>query len=230
MERKSHFQEALQAISAVSYFQKLDSSSKQATAQAAIRREYEPGQLVLLEGEPAVGLYIVQSGWLKVTKYALDGREQTLQYLASGDAFNAISVFTEGTNPATVTALEKSVIYLVTRQVMLRLLDAHPEMAQFVIRDLAGRVLHLISLVEDLSLRTLEGRLARLLLEQAEDQKVVRRRWATQSEMASRLGTVPDVINRVLRKLVDEGLIRVSRSQIDLLDPAGLEAKAGTEL
>jgi CRP-like cAMP-binding protein len=229
MNKQSYLPKALEAISTVSYFQQLDGPSQKAVAASALRREYEPGQLVLLEGEPASGLYVVQSGWLKVTKFALDGREQTLHFLGPGDAFNAVSVFTGSVNPATVTALEKSVLLIVTRDVMLRLLDAHPTMAQIVIRDLAGRVLHLIGLVEDLSLRTVEARLVRMLLEQAEGSTVKRQRWATQGEMAARLGTVPDVVNRVLRKLAEEGLVRVSRSQIELLDREALEAKAKTE-
>ena len=77
-------------------------------------------------------------------------------------------------------------------------------------------------------LRSVEARLARLLLEQAEGESVQRRRWATQSEMASRLGTVPDVVNRALRKLAEQGLIHVERHQIQILDQEGLQAVAQT--
>lgn len=77
----------------------------------------------------------------------------------------------------------------------------HPPLARRVIQDLAGRLLHVMSRIEDIFLRLVEGRLARFLLEQAEAQTVHRRRWATQAEMAFRLGTVPDVFNRALRKL-----------------------------
>ncbi len=90
-------------------------------------------------------------------------------------------------------------------------------------------LLHTISLIEDLSLRPVVSRLAKLLLMQlADDQQVVlpRQRWATQAEIAARLGTVPDVVNRALRSLAEEGLIRVTRHQIIILDRAGLAAKA----
>ena len=53
-----------------------------------------------------------------------------------------------------------------------------------------------------------------------------RRRWSTQAEMAARLGTVPDVLNRALRSLADEGLIQIQRQQIRILDREGLERKA----
>jgi CRP/FNR family transcriptional regulator len=86
-------------------------------------------------------------------------------------------------------------------------------------------VLNLLALVEDLSLRTVEERLVRMLLEQADEGILHRRRWATQTEMAARLGTVPDVLNRALRSLAEEGLIQVKRHQIQILDRQGLEAK-----
>lgn len=209
-------------LKVVPYFAGLDASAFSRVAQAAIRRVYDAEQVVFIEGEPCYGLYVVERGWLKVVKIGMDGREQTLQTLGPGEVFNAISVFTDTPNQATVEALEESVLWLVRRDAMLRLLVENPSLSQLVIQNLAGRVQHLISLVEDLSLRSVEARLARLLLEQAEGDAVQRRQWATQPEMASRLGTVPDVLNRALRKLAEQGMIRVARNQIQILDKEGL--------
>jgi CRP/FNR family transcriptional regulator len=78
-------------------------------------------------------------------------------------------------------------------------------------------------MVEDLSLRSVEARLARLLLVHVEGESVPRKSWETQEEIAARLGTVPDVVNRVLRKLSNEGMIQVERSQIRILDKEGLK-------
>jgi len=108
--------------------------------------------------------------------------------LRAGDAFNIVGVFTEAPNQATVTALEQSNVWVVRREVLLRLLDTNPALARQVVADLAARVMHLVRTVEDLSLRSVEARLARLLLEQAEGEAVSRRRRATQAEMAARLG------------------------------------------
>lgn len=215
-------------LKAVSYFSQLDAAELKVVAQSAIRRMYDPDQVILFEGEPYAGLYIVESGWLKAVKIGLDGREQILQTLGPGDIFNAISVFTDAPNQATVAALETSEVWIIQREVILRLMEEYPTLARLVIRDLAGRVQQLIRMVEDLSLRSVEARLARLLLEQAEGESVQRRRWATQSEMASRLGTVPDVVNRALRKLAGQGLIHVERHQIQILDQEGLQAVAQT--
>ena len=88
------------------------------------------------------------------------------------------------------------------------------------------RQLELVDLVEDLSLRTVTGRLARLLLEDAMDDALHRPRWYTQAEIAARLGTVPDVLQRALSSLADDGLIEVERSVIRIHDREALEAIA----
>lgn len=223
-------QNAMRLFSTIPYFKELDEQTLQTLVANAVLRQYDAGQLVILEGEPSVGLYIIEDGWLKVSKIARDGREQTLQFLGRGEAFNAIGVFTDQPNPATLTALEPARIWLVYREAVLNLLDTHPPLARLVIQDLAGRVLHLLELVEDLSLRTVEARVARLLLQHSIAGQVSRRRWATQNEMASRLGTVPDVIGRTLRRLSEQGLIQVSRNDIQILDRGGLEIIAAIEI
>lgn len=216
-------------FSAVPYLEGLDRATATMVANSALRRAYDAGQYVFLEGEASSGLCVVEKGWLKVIKLNVDGREQVLNYLGPGEAFNAIGVFASPSNPASIIALEPSIVWIIRRDTMLHLLDNHPHLARMIIQDLAGRVLHLIQLVEDLSLRTVEARLARLLLEQGASGKLPRQRWATQAEMASRLGTVPDVINRAIRALVQEGLIQVERHQIQIIDRAGLEVKAAVD-
>ncbi len=217
-------------FSSIVYLRSLDAATLQTVARSAIKRVYEPGQVVFLEGEPSGGLCVVQDGWLKAIRIGPDGREQALSFLGPGEVFNAIGVFARDSNPASVIALERSTIWVIQRDTMRRLLDDHPRLAHAIIQDLAQRVLHLIQLVEDLSLRTVEARLARLLLEQAQTDTLPRQRWATQAEMAARLGTVPDVINRALRALTQEEVITVERHQIQILDKEGLERKAGLDI
>jgi CRP-like cAMP-binding protein len=104
----------------------------------------------------------------------------------------------------------------------MRLFRERPDFAQQVIAKMADRLLHLVSLVTDLSLRTVTGRLARLLLEDASGDILHRPRWYTQAELAARLGTVPDVIQRALRSLESDDFIEVDRHQIRILDRSAL--------
>jgi len=214
------------ALLAVPYFAELDLGTLEAVAQVAIQRDYEAGQIVFLAGEPCIGLCIVQAGWLKMLRLAADGRKQVLRVVAAGETFGEVGVFANKPNPATVIALEAATIWVIQRDAMLRLLDQHPTMARIILQVMAERVLYFVTLIEDLSLRTVAARLARLLLEQAAEGTLPRRRWATQSEMAARLGTVLVVLNRALNDLVAEGLIEVQRHQIRIVDREGLVARA----
>lgn len=219
---------AAKILAAVPYLARLDSKALDVLARATIRREYEPGEVVFLEGEPCAGLYIVETGWVKAIKMAPNGREQVMRFAGPGEVFNEVGVMSDSPNVVTIVALEPTVVWVIPRESMMRLLDEHPHLARLVAQNLAGRVLHLARLVEDLSLRTVEARLARVLLETEAD-TVKRKQWSTQAEMAARLGTVPDVLNRALRDLVEADLIEVQRHQIRILDREGLEdrAKAG---
>jgi CRP/FNR family transcriptional regulator len=217
---------AIDAFSKVPSFSGLDQATLEAVARSAIPRAYQEKQVVFLEGEPCAGLYVIQEGWLKSIKISAAGREQVIRFVGPGETFNEISVFAGGTNQVTVEALEAARVWIIPRQALFQLIEEHPVLCQTVIQNLAKRTLHLISLIEDLSLRPVEARLARLLLEQSNRGVVNRRRWSTQAELASRLGTVPDVLNRAFRNLVEAGLIDLERQQIQILDREGLEAKA----
>jgi len=217
---------AVEALTAVTSFEGLDATTLNAIARVAIKREYGAGQVVFLEGEPCAGLYIVQNGWLKSVKTSPSGREQVMRFVGPGEVFNEIGVLVGEANVVTVVALEPATVWVIQRETLLQLMEEHPRLAHVIMRNLARRVQHLIGLVEDLSLRTVESRLARLLLEQSSADVLARRRWATQAEMAARLGTVPDVLNRALRNLTEEGLIQIQRHQVQILNRQGLEDKA----
>jgi CRP/FNR family transcriptional regulator len=212
-------------LAAVPYLARLDPERLEVLARAALCREYEPSEVVFLEGEPCAGLFVIESGWVKAIKAAPNGREQVMRFAGPGEVFNEVGIIADSPNVVTIVALEPTTVWVIPRESMIRLLDERPHLARLVAQNLATRVLHLARLVEDLSLRTVEARLARMLLETGGD-IVERKRWSTQAEMASRLGTVPDVLNRALRDLVEAELIEVGRQQIRILDREGLEERS----
>ena len=189
--------------------------------------QYSGGEVVFLEGDAAARLFVVHQGWAKAVKLSVDGREQILDFIGPGQPVNIAPIFAEHPNPATLIAQESCQMWSISRHTLLALLDQYPAMNRQIIKALAGRLLHAVTLVEDLSLRSVTARLVKLLLMQTQhtDQgAIIRHRWATQAEIAARLGTVPDVVNRALRSLADDGLIAVSRRQIVVLNEAGLKA------
>jgi CRP/FNR family transcriptional regulator len=221
---RADFAERLRAIP---FFARLAADELAALAREADWREYAPGEVVFLEGEPAPGLFLLDSGHVKVVKASAQGREQSLEFIAPGQPFNTVAVFTSHPSPATAVALEASAAWMLPRAPIRRLLRESPAFAEQVIESMADRMVSLVGLVADLALRSVMERLARLLIEQAVDGVVQRPRWYTVPELASRLGTVPDVAQRALGKLAADGMIDVSRREIRIKDRGALEALAG---
>lgn len=206
-------------------FQGLDDSALAEVSGLAQKRSYAPGEIIVLEGEPCTTVHFVVKGRVKVNKVSLEGREQVMIRLEPGDAFCLVPAFDGGPNPATVEASTEVVLYAFRKEDFLHIVRRHPEVALAVLRHLSAKLRHFVGLVEDLSLRTVEARLARLLLRLATEQDVVHRRM-TQQEMAAELGTVREVVGRALRDLEDEGVIHFDRHRIVIVDRAVLEAKA----
>ncbi len=217
-------------LSQLSLFNTLSAETQSAFLAAATLQHFEAGQVIYIEGEPANTVYILEHGWVKSTRMTREGREQGLLFLRPVEIFGDIAVFTEKPYPGTVTALEKVDAWAVPAKQMLAMVKDHPDLALAVIRRLSERVLHYVGLVEDLSLRSVEARLAHTLLRYAVLQDgqlaVPRREWTTFDEMAVRLGTVRDVLSRAMKTLEAEGLLRVEKHAVLLTDPKGLAERA----
>lgn len=216
-------------LARIRHFDNLPPEVQEDLAAVAIPYHFDGGQVIYVEGEPAESIYILESGWVKATRMSREGREQAMIFLRPVEVFGDIAVFTGTTYPGTVVALEPVDVWIIPAQVVLDLVKRYPDLAMAVIRRLSERVLHYIGLVEDLSLRSVEARLANTLLRNAElhDGKLIvpRREWTTFDEMAVRLGTVRDVLSRALKTLEGEGLLKVEKKVIVLLDPRGLEER-----
>lgn len=216
-------------LARIRHFDGLPPDVQKRIAAVAVPCHFNAGQVIYVEGEPAEALFILETGWVKATRMTREGREQAMMFLRPVEVFGDIAVFTGTTYPGTVVALEDVDVWVIPAKTILDLIPRHPELAMAVIRHLGGRVLHYIGLVEDLSLRSVEARLANTLLRNAEVQNgqliVPRREWTTFDEMAVRLGTVRDVLSRALHTLENEGLLKVERREIILLDPKGLAAR-----
>lgn len=208
------------------FFKGLDEQILNNLAREAAWREHAAGEVIFLEGEDSPGLYYLQFGWLKAVKSSPEGREQVLRFIGPGETFNEIGAFASLPNPATAIALEAVGVWLLRREALMSLLRNQPDLAQRVIENIASRVVDLVNLVADLSLRPVTGRLARLLLDEASDGVLHRPRWHTQAELAARLGTVPDVVQRALRGLESEGAIEVQKHEIHIRDRVALEKLA----
>ncbi|NQS92587.1 MAG: Crp/Fnr family transcriptional regulator [Chloroflexi bacterium] len=216
----------LQILSNHPAYHGLDVNLLAALAEIAYQHSLEPGQFVFLEGSDKPDYYLVEKGWLKASKISTAGREQILQFLGPGSTFNQAALISGNINQFTIEVQEPSTIWVFPREDFHQLMGKYPALVQILAGELADQTTHLVNLIQNLALQTVEARLAGIFLEHSTGDILNRKRWATQAEMAARLGTVPDVLNRALNKLADEGLIKIQRHQIQILDREGLQKKA----
>lgn len=221
---------AAHTLNLVKHFAELPEHVQADILRVSVCKSYQAGQVIFLQGEPADRLYILESGWVKSVRMSPEGREQALLFLHPGEVFGDVAVFTGVPYPGTVLALEPVKLWSISKFEVMRLIKQHNELSVAIIRRLSERILYYVSLVEDLSLRSVEARLARTLLQHAEEQDgkmiVPRRPWTTFDEMSTRLGTVRDVLGRVLRALEQDGILYVERQGIIILKPEELELRA----
>jgi CRP/FNR family transcriptional regulator len=204
----------------------LDRESLVSLAKSGVWKVFPADAVVFWEGDMETNLYYLQYGSLKALKASPDGREQVLRFIGAGEIFNEIGVLAKKPNPATAVALEESGIWLIPRQALEEIVQAHPQTALHIIENMADKIIELVTLASDLSLKTVEARFAKLLLEQTKGDMIERRRWTSQTELAAHLGTVPDVLSRVIRELTKAGLIEMDRQHIRILDRKGLAERA----
>lgn len=204
------------------YFEALGMSEIEQVSREVLELSFARGEVLFLEGEPCRGLYVVESGQVRIFKSSPEGREQVLLVAKPGDSFNDVPVFDGGPNPASASALEESTVYLIPKETVLALLRDCPS-ARAILKLFAARLRHLTMIVEDLSFRSVVGRLAKLLLELAvvEDGASPVKRL-TQDEMATMVGSVRDVIGRALRHIEKTGAIKIERQSILVVSPEKL--------
>lgn len=218
------------ALRSVPYFAALEGRILRDVAGYARRHTYQAGEMIFMEGDPCAGLFVIQTGQVKVFKLSTEGREQTLHALGPGQSFNEVAVLDGGPNPANTMAVDTTVVLCLARDDIRQLAFQYPVLAWAMVEHMARRARFLVSVVEDLGLRSVKARLAKLLLEEAQRSadagSVERSQLLTQQEMASRLGTVREMVGRALRSLVQDGAIRIDRHRIEVIDRAELETQA----
>jgi len=212
------------ALREVPYFQDLPAAAIEGLARRARLREVTASEPILIHGQECAGLGVVVAGQVRVSRNSPEGREQVLRILGPGRTFNDAAAIDGKPNPGTVTAAEDSVVVLIPRQALLRLIDEYPGVSAAMLHVLAYRLRSLVDLTEDSALHSVVARVARLLLRCYEgDQPLVEGVpdacvRITQQDIAALTGSVREVVQRALKLLEQEGAIRMARARIHVLD------------
>jgi CRP/FNR family transcriptional regulator, cyclic AMP receptor protein len=180
----------------------------QQVAQRAILRTYRRHAIIVSEGDDSDSLYVLVSGRAKVFVSETDGKEVQLNRLGPGEYFGEVTL-DGGPRSASVMALEDCRCAVLRRAELATCMAENPEFALHVIRKLAHRVRSLTASVRDLAFVDVYGRVARLLLELAEERggRLVIEEKLTQKDIGQRVGASREMISRIFSDLVEGGYL-----------------------
>ena len=171
-------------------------------------RTYKARATLVNEGDTTDSLYIVLSGRVKVYVSSDDGREVVLVELGPGEYFGELSL-SGGTRSASVQALEPCACCVVQGAQLRLFLAEHPDFALHLTRKMAHMVRRLTEQVKSLALQDVYGRVVRALMELSDpvgDERLLRHKL-TQQEIADRVGSSREMVNRVMKDLVAGGYV-----------------------
>jgi CRP-like cAMP-binding protein len=181
--------------------------------------DYEKGQHIFYEGDQADGFFVVHSGRVKIFKLSGEGKEQILHVMEPGDPFGEVPMFTGDRYPADAEAVEPSKLLFFSRKSFTNLISREPSLAMGMMATLSRRLLHLTTVIENLSLKEVPERLASYLLYLHErDKGTDLDLRISKGHLANILGTSPETLSRTLGKLSSRGVIKVQGRNIRLLD------------
>jgi CRP/FNR family transcriptional regulator len=214
---------SLEFLKLIPYFAGLDDGVLERINRLMVARAVEKHEIIWLEQEPASMIYFVASGLIKLFKTSPGGKEQILRLVHPRGFFGHAGALNGGSNPESAQAMAPSVLYGLPSNQLKALLGEHQQLAQNTIKLLATEMHHYMSLVEDLSLRCVSGRLAKMLLNNSYKGGCDTSRVLTRSDMAAMTGTVREVIGKSLKALEDKGVIRYDRHKIIIRDREALK-------
>ncbi len=187
------------------------------------------GEVVLNEEDTNEYMYVVLTGKVKVVQMTGDGKEIILAMHRSGESFGELSLIDSKTIPAVVLAAEHSTIAIISREDFHSLLDAHGKVLDALLQILCSRLRDSWGRIQLLSFSNASQRIRMLLVQMANEYG---RRTAegtllnvrlTHQDIADMTGVARETATRIIDQLHREGVIKVIRSKIILLQHDLLE-------
>lgn len=212
------------ALRAAPLFSGLPPEDLAAVASMAAVRRFGRNATIFREGDRADGFYVVAAGRAKVFKLSAEGKEQVLHLLEPGQSFAEGVIFEGGAYPAHAAAVTEASCIFLPKQGVVSLLERSPRLAIRMLASLSKWLRRMTDLVDVLALKDVETRFTWFVAEELRTRGIEVADGAvydlafSKSLLASRLGTVPETFSRTLKKLQEEGAIRVQGKRIRILD------------
>jgi CRP/FNR family cyclic AMP-dependent transcriptional regulator len=231
-------------LESVPLFRDLPAGDLDMLASALRTRRYRRGEVIFHQGDPGDALHILLTGRVKIWSPSGSGVQAILGTLRPGEFFGSLALLDGAPRSASATAAEATETLILPRERFRQLINDVPEIRDHVLAELARELRRLTTHVEELHFLDITGRLAARLARMAEAQagaaagadadggslgaigEIRLVGSITQGELAAMVGSTRQSVNKILGLLVDDGLIRVERDAIVVLDLAGLQRAA----
>ena len=179
------------------------------------------GTRVFDGGQPCQGFPFILEGGIRVLKSAANGRELPLYRVLPGESCLISSGCLLGHSDYNARGVtENDTVMVLLPSLRFDAMLANPAFRQFVFALFGERMADLMELVEEVAFRKLDQRLANLLLGKGHTLHT------THQQLADELGSVREMVSRLLKGFAEQGLVKLGREQIEILDPAGLRRLA----
>lgn len=222
----------IEALRKTRLFGSLDEPALSWLAARCNERRLSSGEMLFFSGEAATGMFVVVEGKIRAFQQNAEGREQVMHIDGAGAALGDVPVFDDGPYPASAVAQEDTLVLFIGKEIIRQLCVQNPGFALAALKLMAERVRKHAQLVNRLSLHEVGQRLALWLLEEGEKagveqtgQFAIRLRLSNH-EIATRIGSVRDVVSRALARLQELGLVVVKARALTIPDARALKVYA----
>lgn len=209
------------------FWQSLTAQQQQGLREAARLRTVPKGAVLHAGERDCTGLLLLQSGQLRVYSLSPEGREITLYRLLAGELclFSAPCVLHSIRFDVTIVAEQESQLWLIPAEVYQNLMAQSAAVANVTNEIMGRRFSEVMWLLEQILWQSMDRRLAALLLQERALNGTATLK-ITHEALANHLGTAREVVTRMLRYFQSEGLVRLARGSVELLDAEALQVLA----
>ena len=214
-------------LATVPLFNGLDRGELEKFAEVTREKSYPKGSVILFEDDPGDSLFVVRDGRVKVVLIGEDGREVILGVLGVGEYFGELSLIDDRPRSAHVIAMEDSNLLVLRREDFRNRVESSPRVAWSLLTELSRRLRRADDKIGGLVLLDVPGRIARLLLDLAEESGAnAIEKTLTHQTIAQMIGASRETVSRAMKDFQDAGWISVERRRIAIADRAALEQRA----
>lgn len=184
-------------------------------------KHMEKGDVIYNSGESHDSLYVIHKGRVKITRTSESGKEQVLRILGPGEFMGELTLFSKELTKNSAVAIENVIMCKIDGGDLKEIMGKFPTIALKILEELSRRLEKVENLVEDISLSSVERRIARSILDMGQKGKV--ELPMTKGDWASHLGMSQESLSRKLAQFQDRGLISQRGHRIiEILDPEKL--------